>query len=88
MGSISGQVEAKCKECKCRFTQSIDNWIFIDEEVIGTCDNCFSKISHKCIDELILNENNQFYVTGSKEFTDEERVLWQKEIEESDYIGV
>mgnify|MGYP001582442424 FL=1 len=83
--SISGTIEAHCKECKCRFTCNIDNWIFIDEEVIGTCDNCFNKISHDCTDELSLDENECFEVVGRKEFTDEERALRKKEIDESEY---
>ena len=86
MGSISGSVEAKCKECKCRFTQHLDNWLFIDEEVTGTCDNCFNKISHDCVDELTLDSNECFEVVGRKEFTDEERVLRKKEIEEAEYV--
>ena len=85
--SISGSVSAKCKECECRFVHNIDNWIFIDEEVIGTCDNCFKKVSHECIDELNLDENNHFMAVGGKNFTKEETILRQKEIEEADVGG-
>lgn len=68
MGSISGQVQARCKECNCRFLHSIDNWIFIDEEAIGTCDNCFNKKSHTCIDEFQGDENGCYAEVGRKEF--------------------
>jgi hypothetical protein len=67
---ISGQVEAKCKICKCRFGHHIDSWLFIDEEVIGTCQKCFDKISHDCIDEFQLGENGGFAIVGRKEFKD------------------
>ena len=72
--SIGGHVEAKCKECSCRFIHTIDNWIFIDEEVTGTCDKCFEKESHQCVDEL-----QDFTIVGEKIFTKEE--IEQRKIE-------
>jgi hypothetical protein len=67
--SISGWTTARCKECKCRFMRFIDSpWLFVDEEVIGTCDNCFNRVSHDCIDELTENENGSFLIVGRKEF--------------------
>ena len=48
---ISGTVKARCEKCKCIFVHHINDWIFTDEEVIGTCDNCFDKKSHDCIDD-------------------------------------
>jgi len=71
MGSISGSVVAACKKCSCIFTHYVGNWLFIDEEVTGTCSNCFEKISHKCIDELQLNADNSFVVVGRKDFRGE-----------------
>jgi len=65
---ISGWLEAKCKECKCRFSWYIDsNWPFVDSEIIGTCDKCLNKLSHDCIDELTINNNVPINV-GRKEF--------------------
>ena len=72
MGSISGSVEAKCKECKCRFSWHLDNFPFIDAEIIGTCDKCFEKIDHDCVDELTLDENDMFSIVGRKEFKEVE----------------
>lgn len=86
MGSINGQVEAKCKECMCIFTQNVNNWIFIDIQIIGTCDNCFSKISHKCIDKLHIDENEQSIITGEKIFTIEETNQRKIELENAEYV--
>ena len=66
--AISGIVAARCNECKCVFTQNLDNWIFIDSEVIGTCDSCFHKDSHSCIDVLQIDENEQPIIVGKKVF--------------------
>jgi hypothetical protein len=69
---ISGICQAKCKRCKCRFTYYCNDWLFIDQEIIGTCDKCFNGESHICHDEFELDENHQFVKTGEKVFTDEE----------------
>lgn len=88
MGSISGNVGATCKECKCRFNYQInDDWIFIDMEVTGTCDNCFNKKSHDCVDEYsLMGENESFEIVGKKEFTKEETALRKKEIDNAEPV--
>ena len=68
MGSISGCVQARCKECKCRFWQHVDNWIFTDMEIVGTCDNCMNRISHSCTDEYQCDEHDRPIAIGRKEF--------------------
>lgn len=68
MGTISGSLVARCKECNCRFTWSMDNFPFVDAEIVGTCDKCFKKESHDCYDELEENENGGFLFVGRKKF--------------------
>jgi len=65
--SRSGSVMAVCKECQCRFLWNMDNIPFSGCEIVGICDNCFDKISHDCVDELV-EENHSFMIVGRKEF--------------------
>ena len=51
MGSISGSVLVKCKVCGSIFYWSMDNWPFVDTEIIGTCDDCLNEKNHDIIDE-------------------------------------
>jgi len=54
MGTISGTVIAKCKECQCRFIWSLRNWPFMNAEIVGTCNNCYNKKTHDCFDEIYI----------------------------------
>ena len=66
---ISGWLEAKCKNCKCRFNWFInDSWPFVDSEIIGTCTNCIEEKDHDCIDELTLDADGDRMIIGRKEF--------------------
>ena len=56
--SISGSLEAKCKVCGTVFSWSMNNFPFIDAEIVGTCSECFEKKNHNVYHENILNENN------------------------------
>jgi hypothetical protein len=51
---MSGSTVAKCKKCDCVYTWSLDSFPFTDAEIVGTCDNCFNKIKHKCENELTV----------------------------------
>ena len=69
---ISGFLEVRCKECKCRFGWHIsDSWPFVDSEIVGTCSHCLYRESHDCVDEL-QDENGVFAVVGRKEFSPSE----------------
>lgn len=68
MGKISGQVVARCKTCNCRYIWALDPFPFVDAEIVGTCDDCFNKRSHNCLDELQLDENECFVTVGRKVF--------------------
>lgn len=65
---MSGQVEARCKECNCRFVWSLDNFPFPDSMIIGTCDKCFDKITHDCYDEFQDEPNGSYACAGRKVF--------------------
>lgn len=65
--TISGSVEATCKECQCRFGWHLDSFPFVDAKIIGTCDECFDKKSHDCVDEFQI-EDGHYAIVGRKEF--------------------
>lgn len=66
---ISGFMEARCRECNCVFNWYCDsNWLFVDSELVGTCDKCMNKESHDCIHENIIKADESFAVVGRKEF--------------------
>ena len=64
---ISVSIMAKCRECSCVFNCYIDNFPFIDGEIIGICDRCVAKESHDCYDEF-WEEDGTFKKIGKKEF--------------------
>ena len=66
-GTISGVIEAKCKNCKCRYVWHIDNHPFVGSEIIGTCSDCLNRKDHDCYDEF-QGETGEFI--GRKKFGD------------------
>ena len=60
---MSGWTVAKCKECNCVFDWTLDNFPFVDSEIIGTCDKCLNKETHECV-----NETQDFAKVGIKTF--------------------
>jgi|GEM_PF-4174429 len=44
MGSVSGWLKARCKECgKVEDWYMSDAWPFSDAEIVGTCDDCYHR---------------------------------------------
>lgn len=68
-GTISGWCIARCRKCKCRF-EHYHNYpfFFVDQEVVGTCDDCINERDHDCYDELTENVNGGFLFMGRKTF--------------------
>lgn len=52
MGTISGCISATCKECGNKYIWHMNNFPFVDAEIIGTCDDCFEKVDHDVVDEF------------------------------------
>ena len=52
MGTISGCIQAKCTECKCRLVWHMDNKPVIGSEIIGRCSDCLEEKDHDCVDEF------------------------------------
>ena len=66
--AMSQFIEAKCKECQCRFVTHIDHALLYNASIIGVCENCSDMKSHDCIDEFQEDENHCYLKVGRREF--------------------
>jgi hypothetical protein len=73
---VSGNLKATCKVCGSIFYPNVDHWIFVDAEMVGTCDDCFGAKDHDIIDEGRVVEDDrgfeQVAVLGRIIFKDRE----------------
>lgn len=76
---ISGSVLAKCKVCGSIFVWNMEDWPFVDTEIIGTCDDCFDKKDHDIMDESY----DPIRVVGRITFTEKgyNIVMWREKNE-------
>jgi len=55
---MSGCLEARCKVCSRVFNWHLNNFPFVDSEIIGTCNKCIEKKDHEIYHENIVEEED------------------------------